>query len=210
MIPIRIPIILPAAIGVAAWLFVFWPVLFGDKIYFYARSHAVLHPASPLPAGGAARRFRVPLWNPWILCGTPFFGNPQALAALSVERAFERSFGGACGGNLRGVALPLGDARHRPILTSARRRRVGARRSGRWRLAWAARSSASASFRTWFRPQAGCRGFSGESRGCWSITPLPPIIGNPLPRRLPRYRGQGGVIRSRFVSGSPRSRRTHK
>lgn len=38
----------------------------------------------------------VPLWNPWILCGTPFFGNPQAwplypssglLSVLSAERA---------------------------------------------------------------------------------------------------------------------------
>ena len=54
---------------------VFWPLL-GGQTYYYGDLNLYFHPMASFWKGEVAQG-RVPLWNPGILGGTPFVGNPQ-------------------------------------------------------------------------------------------------------------------------------------
>ena len=77
MIPIRMKTIVSAAICSAAWLYVFWPILFGGQMFWYGDLSLYFVPLLHFQRAELLTG-HLPLWNPWILCGTPFFGNPQA------------------------------------------------------------------------------------------------------------------------------------
>ncbi len=72
-IPYPLSFLAVAALAVAA----FWPVVSGAQTLFFGDVGLYFAPLlsfqrSELLAG------RIPLWNPYLLCGTPFIGNPQA------------------------------------------------------------------------------------------------------------------------------------
>ncbi|MES2460098.1 MAG: hypothetical protein V4671_05910 [Armatimonadota bacterium] len=56
----------------------FWPLLFQDKILFFGDISLYFTPLLHFQRGETVGAGRIPLWNPTILCGTPFVGNPQA------------------------------------------------------------------------------------------------------------------------------------
>ncbi len=99
----------------AAWLFVFWPILFGGQALWYGDIGLyfapLLHFQREALLGG-----HIPLWNPLILGGTPFVGNPQSwplypssllLWIFSAERAVGLVGALHCLGALLGMALFL-------------------------------------------------------------------------------------------------------
>ncbi len=55
----------------------FWPLLTGQKTLYYGDLLLYFIPQLAFQKAELARGV-VPLWNPYILCGTPFAGNPQA------------------------------------------------------------------------------------------------------------------------------------
>jgi hypothetical protein len=73
----------------------FWPLLFQDRILFFGDISLYFTPLLHFQRAEVVGQGRLPLWNPQILCGTPFVGNPQVwplypssllLYALSAER----------------------------------------------------------------------------------------------------------------------------
>lgn len=87
---IGIPLIL-----LAAWLTVFWAVLGGGQALWYGDIGLYFAPLLHFQRE-ALLSGHIPLWNPLVLGGTPFVGNPQAwplypssslLYVLSAERA---------------------------------------------------------------------------------------------------------------------------
>lgn len=62
-----------AAVTVAG----FWPLLLGKRVLCFGDLTLYFEPLLAFQRGELLRG-RIPLWNPGILCGTPFVGNPQA------------------------------------------------------------------------------------------------------------------------------------
>lgn len=62
---------------VAAWWWCFGDVAAGRRILYHGDLALYFIPQLDFQAE-ALRSGRVPLWNPWLLCGVPFVGNPQA------------------------------------------------------------------------------------------------------------------------------------
>jgi hypothetical protein len=56
----------------------FWPLLAADKILFFGDISLYFTPLLHFQREEVIGHGRIPLWNPEILCGTPFIGNPQA------------------------------------------------------------------------------------------------------------------------------------
>jgi hypothetical protein len=56
----------------------FWPLLFGGKILFFGDISLYFTPLLHLQQKAMIENGQIPLWNPRILCGTPFVGNPQS------------------------------------------------------------------------------------------------------------------------------------
>jgi hypothetical protein len=77
MIPMRMKPILPATILVSAWLVVFWPLLLRGQALWYGDIGLYFAPLLHFQRA-ALLSGKIPLWNPLILGGTPFVGNPQA------------------------------------------------------------------------------------------------------------------------------------
>lgn len=86
---------LAVALLTLLWLALFFPLLLGGRALFFGDIGLYFVPQLAFQRGELLAG-RVPLWNPYILCGTPFVGNPQSwalypssllLAALSPERA---------------------------------------------------------------------------------------------------------------------------
>jgi hypothetical protein len=114
----------------------FWPIVTGRRTVYYGDLALYFIPQlsfqrDQLLAG------RVPLWNPYLLCGTPFVGNPQAwplypssalLYGLEAPVAARRD---------RGRAFGACRCRHAVVFAAARPHRVGGaagrRRLGLWR-----------------------------------------------------------------------------
>ena len=61
---------------VAIAALVFAPWLFGDRVLYWGDIGLYFHPMSRFLQANLSRGV-VPLWNPEILCGTPYVGNPQ-------------------------------------------------------------------------------------------------------------------------------------
>ena len=61
-----------------AVLVLFWPLLFGNQILFFGDISLYFTPLLHFQQTELVQHGRLPLWNPTILCGTPFVGNPQA------------------------------------------------------------------------------------------------------------------------------------
>jgi hypothetical protein len=60
-----------------AWLFVFWPILFGGRALWYGDIGLYFAPLLHFQRESLLSG-QIPLWNPLILGGTPFVGNPQS------------------------------------------------------------------------------------------------------------------------------------
>ncbi|MBC8101223.1 MAG: hypothetical protein H7Z41_01365, partial [Cytophagales bacterium] len=56
----------------------FWPLIFGQKALFFGDISLYFTPLLQFQRGELLSQGRIPLWNPTILCGTPFVGNPQS------------------------------------------------------------------------------------------------------------------------------------
>ena len=61
-----------------AVLVLFWPLLFGNQILFFGDISLYFTPLLHFQQTELMEHGRLPLWNPTVLCGTPFVGNPQA------------------------------------------------------------------------------------------------------------------------------------
>src|SRR4051794_38393822 len=79
--------------GLAAAFFA--PLLFGQRVLFFGDLSLYFVPLLAFLRSEIVGSGRIPLWNPHLLCGTPFVGNPQTwplypssllLYALSPER----------------------------------------------------------------------------------------------------------------------------
>ena len=62
---------------VVLWLAVFWPVLSGARVLYYGDLALYFIPQFDFQSE-VLRAGRLPLWNPYVLAGVPFVGNPQA------------------------------------------------------------------------------------------------------------------------------------
>lgn len=62
---------------VGFWASVFWPVLSGAVVHYYGDLALYFIPQFDFQAA-VLRSGRIPLWNPYVLAGVPFVGNPQA------------------------------------------------------------------------------------------------------------------------------------
>ncbi|MFY7954154.1 MAG: hypothetical protein ACOVT5_16745, partial [Armatimonadaceae bacterium] len=87
--------IVPVLLLVVLWLAVFRTVLSGAAVHFYGDLALYFIPQFDFQSD-VLRAGRVPLWNPYVLAGVPFVGNPQAsplyptawmLSGLSAEHA---------------------------------------------------------------------------------------------------------------------------
>lgn len=61
--------------GLACWLF--WPLLLGGRVLYFGDIGLYFAPLLDFQRRTLLDG-RVPLWNPHLWCGTPFWGNPQA------------------------------------------------------------------------------------------------------------------------------------
>jgi hypothetical protein len=69
--------LLPITVLIAVTLAEFGPLLFGSRVLFFGDITLYFLPMLAFQRGELLHA-RLPLWNPTILCGTPFVGNPQA------------------------------------------------------------------------------------------------------------------------------------
>jgi len=87
-----ISILLIAALVVAF----FWPLLSGQQVLYFRDVPRFFYPMR-FYAAQAVRALKIPLWNPYILCGTPFLANWHSavfypLSAIYYFLPFERGF----------------------------------------------------------------------------------------------------------------------
>ena len=66
-----------AAFALGLWLALFGPLVIGTRTLFFGDIALYFVPLLTVQKA-ALLQGRIPLWNPAVLCGTPFVGNPQA------------------------------------------------------------------------------------------------------------------------------------
>ena len=84
IIPPRLKFTLPLFGMAAATVLFFWRVLFGNQVLFWADLTMQFYPWRRFAAQCFAGN-QIPLWNPYVLCGSPFLANLQSAVFYPVN-----------------------------------------------------------------------------------------------------------------------------